>query len=400
VNEPNARSLVIQAAMPMALLESDGTILHTSPPWDRLFGAAANALPALIADSDREAVSGVLSMSSSSDAGAIDVRLRGDESRWVKLQATPLPADSTILVVATDLTASRAELADLTDRVAFMEWQALSLSTFGKVMGSARLILFAVDRSGVTTMSDGKGLELIGQKPGERVGRNELDATLGTPENGHLQRALAGETLRVLVEPAKGVYFDTWYLPQRDENDQPDGVLGIAIDATDRVLSEQRLAEKIELVAQQTLTIRDLAAPIIKVWQEVVCMPIIGSVDAARASDMMERLLESIVREKARFAILDLTGVDVMDTPTVHHMLRIFAAARTVGVEGVLSGVRPAVAQSVVSLGVDISGLRMMRTLHDALGWCLEKREADAGKRGERALARAAHAGHRKAARA
>ena len=110
-------------------------------------------------------------------------------------------------------------------------------------------------------------------------------------------------------------------------------------------------------------------------------MPIIGAVDAPRATDMMERLLESIVREKARFAILDLTGVELMDTSTVNHMLRIFAAARTVGVEGVLSGVRPRVAQSVISLGVDISGLRMMRTLHDALAWCLEKREADANRR-------------------
>jgi rsbT co-antagonist protein RsbR len=162
-------------------------------------------------------------------------------------------------------------------------------------------------------------------------------------------------------------------MPQRDESDRLDGVLGLSIDATDRVLSERRLAEKVEVIEQQTATIRDLAAPILKVWKEVLCMPIIGSVDAARASDMMERLLEAIVREKARFAILDLTGVEVMDTPTVHHMLRIFAAARTVGVEGVLSGVRPAVAQSVVSLGVDISGLRMVRTLHDALGWCLER---------------------------
>ena len=189
----------------------------------------------------------------------------------------------------------------------------------------------------------------------------------------------------MLEEPAKGVFFDTWYLPQRDENNQAAGVLGLSIDATDRVLSEQRLAEKIEIVARQTATIRDLAAPVIKVWQEVVCMPIIGSVDAPRASDMMERLLEAIVREKARFAILDLTGVEVMDTPTVHHMLRIFAAARAVGVEGVLSGVRPGVAQSVVSLGVDISGLRMVRTLHDALAWCLEKRSANASRRNRKA---------------
>ncbi|MGO9707232.1 MAG: STAS domain-containing protein [Polyangiaceae bacterium] len=377
MNEATARSMVVQATMPMALLAADGALLGASSPWERLLGTAPT-LSALVAEADDESVRNVLSKGRE---GTFDVRLRADDSKWVKLQATRLADESALLVVATDVTTVHAELADLQDRIGFMEWQALSLSTFAKVIGSARVILFAMDQSGVTTMSDGKGLELLGLTPGERVGRNELAATVGRPENEYLRRALAGETLRVLVEPVEGVHLDTWYMPQKDENDQPAGVLGLSIDATDRVLSEKRLAEKIEIVEQQTVTIRDLAAPVIKVWQEVVCMPIIGAVDAPRATDMMERLLESIVREKARFAILDLTGVELMDTSTVDHMLRIFAAARTVGVEGVLSGVRPRVAQSVISLGVDISGLRMMRTLHDALAWCLEKREADANRR-------------------
>jgi rsbT co-antagonist protein RsbR len=355
------KPLVETATMPIAIVGDGGAVVSASPAWKRLF---AGEVPAELLTAAREG-----------DAHEVDVCVgaSGEESRWLRLQATPLPDGDAVLVVATELTKVHSELADMKDRISFMEWQALSLSTFTKVMSSAPLILFSMDPSGMTTMSDGKGLELLGGKPGERVGRNELEASEGTPTHEHLTRALAGETLRVLAEPAKGVFFDTWYMPQRDESDRLDGVLGLSIDATDRVMSERRLAEKIEVIEQQTATIRDLAAPILKVWKEVVCMPIIGSVDASRASDMMERLLEAIVREKARFAILDLTGVEVMDTPTVHHMLRIFAAARTVGVEGVLSGVRPAVAQSVVSLGVDISGLRMVRTLHDALGWCLER---------------------------
>jgi len=96
---------------------------------------------------------------------------------------------------------------------------------------------------------------------------------------------------------------------------------------------------------------------------------------------MMEHLLESIVREKARFAILDLTGVGAMDTSTVHHVIRMFKAASALGVEGVLSGAQPLVAQTVVSLGLDLDDLRMVRTLHDALSWCLAKRQADAQKR-------------------
>src|SRR5580700_3967682 len=95
-------------------------------------------------------------------------------------------------LVASDLARARAEIAELKERVAFMEWQALSLSTFAKALGSAHLILFSMDPSGVTTMSDGRGLALLGQKPGERVGRNELEGTRGTPAHDYLRRALAG----------------------------------------------------------------------------------------------------------------------------------------------------------------------------------------------------------------
>jgi rsbT co-antagonist protein RsbR len=281
----------------------------------------------------------------------------------------------------TDLAAANAEIADLRVRIEFLEWQALSMSTFAKAMERADIVLFSMDPQGVTTMSDGKGLERLGHKPGERVGQNELEATRGTPAHDHLSRALKGEAVRAMVEPAPGVFFDTWYMPLRNENSEPDGVLALAIDATHRVQADRQLALKTKVIEEQIATIRDLASPIIKVWDEVLCLPIIGAVDASRASEMMENLLESIVREEARFAILDLTGVAAMDTSTVHHILRIFGAAKTLGVEGVLSGVQPAVAQTVVSLGIDLDSLRMVRTLHDALDWCLKTRQADAEKR-------------------
>jgi rsbT co-antagonist protein RsbR len=271
-----------------------------------------------------------------------------------------------------EIIALRAEATELRERVDFMEFQALSLSTLAKVMQHARIVLFSMNQHGTTTMSDGRGLELLGQKTGERVGINELEATKGTPVHDYLQRALAGETVHEMVEAAPGVHFDTWYMPLRDPDDRLDGVLGLAVDATDRVRSERRLAEKLKLIEQQSETIRELGAPIIKVWDQILCMPIIGSVDGDRAGRMMEDLLTAVVREQARFAILDLTGAEVMDTSTVDHMIRILTAARTIGIEGVLSGVRPAVAQAMVTLGINLEGLRMMRTLHDALAWCLE----------------------------
>jgi rsbT co-antagonist protein RsbR len=331
------------AAIPMALLGGDGVPLASSPAWDGLLAVAP-------------------------------------PSPEVRLQVTP-SGESGWLLVATDVADLRRETLELTDRVSFMEWQALSMSTFAKVMAHSPIILSSIDVHGVTTMSDGRGLELLGQRPGERVGLNELEATAGTPTHGHLLRALAGETVRALAEPSRGIFFETWYTPLRNENDAIDGVIGLAIDATELVRSNLQLAQNSKVIERQNETIRDLAAPVIKVWDEVVCLPIIGAVDAERATEMMQHLLDSIVKEKARFAILDLTGVGAMDTSTVHHVIRMFKAARTLGVEGVLSGAQPLVAQTVVSLGINLDELRMVRTLHDALSFCLARRQADADKR-------------------
>ncbi len=361
------------ATMPMAVVTRDGAALSASPSWSDMFGPA---LAAGVADADAEVVVAMLSAKNEAER-TFDVRPRGCASKWMRLQATAWPEEDALLLVATDVTGLRAEVADLRDQVGFMEWQALSLSTFAKVMAHAPIVLFAMDRSGIATMCDGKGLELIGQRPGERVGRDELAASAGSMTHDHLLRALNGEAFRVLAEPVPGVYFETWYMPQRDENDGLDGVLSLSIDATDRVVSEQKLAEKMLVVERQALTIRDLAAPIIEVWQGVLCLPIIGVVDAPRAADMMERLLVALVREKARFAILDLTGVEAMDTATVHHTLRLIAAARTLGVHGILSGVRPAVAQSMAALGVDLGDLRTVRTLRDALAVCLQSQSGN-----------------------
>ncbi len=335
--------MVTAATVPMALIAGDSRVLATSPQWDALVMASPK--------------------------------------REVRLQATPWPDEDTALVVAIDVTDLETDLREMRDRVEFMDLQALSLSTFAKVIAHAPIILSSIDARGVTSMSDGKGLELLGRKPGERVGVNELEATTGTVTHGHLKRALGGETVRAVAQPAPGVFFETWYAPLRDENDAIDGVIALAIDATERIRSEFQLIENTKVIARQSETIRDLAAPVIKVWDEVVCLPIIGAVDAARAGAMMEHLLDSIVREKARFAILDLTGVGAMDTSTVHHVIRMLKAAQTVGAVGVLSGAQPAVAQTIVSLGLSLDDLRTVRTLHDALSFCLARRQADADKR-------------------
>lgn len=252
-----------------------------------------------------------------------------------------------------------------------------AMRMFSRALESAPLVLWATDAQGTYTMSEGKGLDLLGFRPGEQVGLNALDMFKDHADTaGALVRALSGEGSRVMNTLAPGVNFESWYLPMHAPDGSVQGVMGLGIDASERVKSEQDLREKLELIQRQSATIRALATPIIQVWDEVLCLPVIGTVDSARTADMMQGLLDAIVREQARYAIVDLTGVEVVDTSTADHLIQLFRAAKVLGVDGILCGIRPAVAQTVVALGLELASVRTTRSLRDALKWCIRMRAA------------------------
>lgn len=130
-----------------------------------------------------------------------------------------------------------------------------------------------------------------------------------------------------------------------------------------RALEESRA----ELAALNT----QLSTPIIKIWSGVLMMPLIGAIDQRRASDMMERLLAAIQSERASSFILDVTGVVEIDTPSANALLRIVRATKLLGTETILSGLRPAVAQALVELGVDLTTVVSVRDTQEALRRCM-----------------------------
>jgi rsbT co-antagonist protein RsbR len=173
--------------------------------------------------------------------------------------------------------------------------------------------------------------------------------------------------------PAPGLELETWYTPLRGPGGEVQGAACLTLDVSDRIARAPSPGEA-DLVERQSATIRALATPIIQVWDGVLCLPVIGTVDSARTAEMMQRLLDSIVKEHARYAIVDLTGVELVDTSTADHLIQLFRAARVLGVEGVLCGIRPAVAQTIVGLGLDLGSVRTTRSLRDALKWCIRAR--------------------------
>jgi PAS domain S-box-containing protein len=148
--------------------------------------------------------------------------------------------------------------------------------------------------------------------------------------------------------------------PIRDTVGELIGFVKVARDLTER-------REQDQLLARQRDEILELSTPVIQVWDKVLVLPIIGTLDSVRASRLTEGLLQRIAEHQAEVIILDVSGVPAIDTTVAQHLLKTVQAARLMGSVSILSGVRPETAQSIVHLGIDLGGMHSRNTLRDAL---------------------------------
>jgi rsbT co-antagonist protein RsbR len=146
-----------------------------------------------------------------------------------------------------------------------------------------------------------------------------------------------------------------------------DLLVALGTEQEQSALFRMELEEKLEMVEQQRVAIRSLSTPIIEVWSGVLCLPVVGVMDTARSAEMTSALLQTIVEKETRYAIIDITGIDVMDTRTVDHFIRMAKAIRLLGAECALTGLNPHIAQTVVHMGLDLSDIVTHRSLRDAL---------------------------------
>jgi rsbT co-antagonist protein RsbR len=123
------------------------------------------------------------------------------------------------------------------------------------------------------------------------------------------------------------------------------------------------IAASEEVITRQAQEIMEISTPVIQVWEGVVVAPLIGSLDSQRTKQFMERLLERIVETNSPVALVDITGVPTLDTQTAQHLVETIAAVRLLGAQAILTGVRPAIAQTLVHLGVDLSSVETRASL-------------------------------------
>ncbi len=122
-----------------------------------------------------------------------------------------------------------------------------------------------------------------------------------------------------------------------------------------------------EIADRAAMALRELSTPIISVWDGVLTLPVIGMVDTVRGAEMMEQLLARVAQDQAEYVVIDITGVSVVDTRTADSFIRMSEAVRLVGAQCFLTGISPAIAQTIAQLGIDTSRIRTLRRLSDAL---------------------------------
>ncbi len=135
---------------------------------------------------------------------------------------------------------------------------------------------------------------------------------------------------------------------------------------------ENFIRSREEIIHQQRADMMELSTPVIKVWDKILTLPIIGTLDSRRAQLMMEALLQRIVESGSTVAILDITGVRTMDTLVANHLIKTVTAARLMGARCILTGVSPAIAQTMVQLGIDLTQITTRAQMSDGIRLALE----------------------------
>jgi len=138
------------------------------------------------------------------------------------------------------------------------------------------------------------------------------------------------------------------------------------------------------IIARQQQELLELSTPVVQLWESIVALPLIGTLDSARTQVVMENLLEKVVQTGAAIAIIDITGVPTVDTLVAQHLLKTVAAARLMGADCIISGIRPQIAQTIVHLGVNLADVITKATLADAFAIALQRTGARVSRVGSK----------------
>jgi rsbT co-antagonist protein RsbR len=148
--------------------------------------------------------------------------------------------------------------------------------------------------------------------------------------------------------------------------------LSKALDKLGSFIFVSTIKNRERVIRQQQQDMLELSTPVVQIWDRIICLPLIGTLDSRRTQLMMERLLERIVRTRAEVAILDITGVPTVDTQVANYLIKTVTAVRLLGSTCIVTGVGPSIAQTIVHLGIDLAGITTRNQLSDGIRLAFE----------------------------
>lgn len=262
------------------------------------------------------------------------------------------------------------------------------------VIDNMPAVFYMKDAGGRFLLVNRRGAELMRRDRDQVIG--QLDTDVLTPEIVEIRREDhariwaegVGHETEVPFPQEDGIHtYLAMAFPIHDEQGNVFAIGEISTDITERKRDEQeREALHARMIEAQRAAIRELSTPLLPLAEGVVVMPLVGAVDSARAQQIMETLLSGIVDQQARLAILDVTGLKVVDTQVADALLRAARAARLLGAEVMLTGIQPQIAQVLVQLGVDMNGLTTKSTLQAGVAAALRLAPRGAQRGGQRQL--------------
>ncbi|WP_319461896.1 STAS domain-containing protein [Micromonospora sp. RTP1Z1] len=212
----------------------------------------------------------------------------------------------------------------------------------------------------------------------------ELRAVLAELSRGRARQGFTATETAISVFALKGVLLELMEQGQDVATLRDFVAFSALIDEMGLFTCESFVRTRESLIADQAEQLLELSTPVVKIWEGVVAVPLVGTLDSARAQVVMERLLQTLVDTGSPYAIIDITGVPAVDTQVAQHILKTVVAARLMGADCIISGIRPQIAQTIVALGIEFGDIATKASLADALGHVLRLTGAGNARRHQR----------------
>jgi rsbT co-antagonist protein RsbR len=267
-----------------------------------------------------------------------------------------------------------AEILRTHEEEVLSEWLSLQLAAMGRRAGAtAEQTLKVESRDFLAALSDAIRAEGVSNLQGEKW--NAVRDFLANLSAARAREGFTPSETAAFIFSLKQPLFLQFRAEIHNQAELAEEIWNttLLLDKLGLLTTEtfQRIRE--ETIARQQEELLELSTPVVRLWENILALPLIGTLDSGRTQVVMQNLLEAIVATRSDTAIIDITGVPTVDTLVAQHLLKTVVAARLMGADCIISGIRPQIAQTIIPLGVDLSEVTTKATMADAFYVALER---------------------------